>query len=152
MRDPIYYWPVEMSKSNFPVQISKRFNSSSDNRNPNFALHWHEQLEFYYVVEGGIYLTCNGEEQWIYPRDIAFANWCDLHRSICFLDHTLYYVFQIDLSLLTSDKEDVFTEKYSNNLIVRSKISSGLFTRTLISPDYSRKSFRNMRRRILVLK
>ena len=46
MRDPIYYWPVEMSKSNFPVKISKRLNSSQDNRNPNFALHWHEQLEF----------------------------------------------------------------------------------------------------------
>lgn len=121
MRDPIYYWPVEMSKSNFPVKISKRLNSSQDNRNPNFALHWHEQLEFYYILEGGIYLTCNGEEQWIYAHDIAFANWCDLHRSICFLDNTLYYVFQIDLSLLTSDKEDIFTEKYSNNLIVRSQ-------------------------------
>ncbi|MCI9274053.1 MAG: AraC family transcriptional regulator [Clostridiales bacterium] len=121
MNDPIYYWPVELSKSNFPVKISKRNNSSQDNRDPNFALHWHEQLEFYYVLEGGIYLTCNGEEQWVYKNDVAFANWCDLHRSIAFLDNTNYYVFQIDLSLLTSDKDDIFTEKYGNNLIVRSQ-------------------------------
>lgn len=121
MSDPIYYWPVELSKVDFPVKISKRINSSENNRDPNFALHWHEQLEFYYVQKGGIYLTCNGEEQWIYARDIAFANWCDLHRSIYFLDDTEYYVFQIDLSLLFSEKDDLFSEKYGNSLIVRSQ-------------------------------
>ena len=36
---------------NFPVRFSKRKTGSSDT---GYALHWHEAVEFYYVVSGSI--------------------------------------------------------------------------------------------------
>ncbi len=118
MEDPITYWPVNILPPNFPVQIQKRVNHSS---NPGCFLHWHEQLEFYYVQQGGVRLLCDGREQWIYPGDVAFVNWCDLHKSLQFLDNTVHYILQIDLSFLSSASNDVFDEKYVNDLIVHTR-------------------------------
>lgn len=118
MGDSITYWPVNVLPPKFPVQVQQRVNHST---NPGCFLHWHEQLEFYYVERGGIRLLCDGREQWIYPGDVAFVNWCDLHRSMEFLDNTIHYILQIDLSLLSSASQDVFDETYINDLIVHSR-------------------------------
>lgn len=119
MNDFSYYWPVKFPSKDFPVVVSRRYNSSLDNKSPKFALHWHEQLEFYYMVQGGMYLFCDGREKWLYPGDIGFINWCDMHRSVLFLDNTVHYVFQVDLSLLACGNELV-SEKYLNYFIVPS--------------------------------
>lgn len=119
MSDSSYYWPVEFPTRDFPVVVSRRVNFSHENKDPRFALHWHEQLEFYYMLQGGMYLACDGEEQWIYPGDVGFVNWCDMHRSVLFQDNTVHYVFQVDLSLLTCNN-DMFSEKYLNYFIVHS--------------------------------
>lgn len=121
MSDPSsYYWPVNFPTRDFPVVVSKRYNSSLDNKSPKFALHWHEQLEFYYMVQGGMSLFCDGVERWLYPGDVGFVNWCDMHRSVLFLDDTVHYVFQVDLSLLACGNE-VVSEKYLNYFIVPSR-------------------------------
>ena len=129
---PITYWPVNVLPPKFPVQIQQRINHSS---NPGCFLHWHEQLEFYYIEQGGLCLLCDGQERWIYPGDVAFVNWCDLHKSLEFLDNTVHYIIQLDLSLLSSSPQDIFDEIYVNDLIVHSRN----FDRFILQdPDLSR--------------
>lgn len=118
MDNSITYWPVNVLPPKFPIQIQQRINHST---NPGCFLHWHEQLEFYYVTQGGLYLLCGGQKQWIYPGDIAFVNWCDLHKSLEFLDNTVHYIIQMDLSLLSSFPQDIFDEVYINDLIVHAR-------------------------------
>lgn len=118
MDGSITYWPVNVLPPKFPVQIQQRVNHST---NPGCFLHWHEQLEFYYVEQGGLCLLCDGQEQWIYSGDVAFVNWCDLHKSLEFLDNTVHYIIQLDLSLLSSSPQDIFDEAYINDLIVHSR-------------------------------
>lgn len=61
-------------------------------------LHWHEAIEFYFILDGGVEVLCNGNKQWLYCGDSAYISWCDLHRGVAFLDNTLFLTVQIDLS------------------------------------------------------
>lgn len=81
-----------------PINVSLR-NNNSDSVGCEF--HWHEELEFYYVVSGGVSLLCNGKKEWLYPGDVGFVNWCEPHRGSGFLDETEHYIIQIGTALLT---------------------------------------------------
>lgn len=59
------------------------------------ALHIHEQLEFYYVEQGGICITTGGKEYWLKSKDIGFINWCQPHRGMAFLADTRYKVIKV---------------------------------------------------------
>lgn len=115
MEKSIYYWPVSELPPQFPVHIHKCVTFDPYD---GCSLHWHEQMEFYYVEKGGIRLSVGGEEQWVYAGDIVFINWCEPHHSIEFLYHTVHYILQIDLSLLCSSPQDIIDEQYANELIV----------------------------------
>lgn len=87
-----------------PIKIYKRvFNKS----NIGCEFHWHEQLEFYYVVTGGVKLLCNSETNWINSGETAFINWCEPHKSLEFKDNTLFYVIQIDLASIAGENETI---------------------------------------------
>ncbi len=115
MAQSIYYWPVSELPPQFPVHIHK---CTTFDPYDGCSLHWHEQMEFYYVEKGGIRLSVGGEEQWVSAGDIVFINWCEPHHSIEFLYHTVHYILQIDLSLLCSYPQDIIDEQYINELIV----------------------------------
>jgi len=105
---------MEMPQIDFPVKIHLR--KSKKNTIP-CQLHWHEQLEFYYIKSGGLKLMCNGHKEWIYKNDIGFISWCEFHKSLDFLDNTSHYIIQVDLDFLASVFKGICEEKYISRFI-----------------------------------
>lgn len=103
-----------MYQYDLPLKMIRR---NSNKESVGCMFHWHEQLEFYYVLSGGVELVCKGEKDWIYAGDIAFVNWCEPHKSISFLDNTLHYIIQFDISMLYGRISDICEEKYFARLI-----------------------------------
>ena len=94
------YESIVMHDRELPVRVELR---KSNAQSGGCILHWHEELEFYYVKKGGLSLLCNGESRWLYPGDIGFVNWCQLHRSNEFLDGTEHYIIQIGTKLFADE-------------------------------------------------
>ena len=94
------YESIVMQNRDLPIRVELR---SSSAQSGGCILHWHEELEFYYVKKGGLNLLCNGESSWLYPGDIGFVNWCQLHRSNVFLDGTEHYIIQIGTKLFADE-------------------------------------------------
>lgn len=80
-----------------PIRIN---HVQADSSYSGCVFHWHEQLEFYYIISGGVFMLCNGKQDWILPGEIGFVNWCEPHRGANFKENTEHYVIQIDLSKL----------------------------------------------------
>lgn len=95
--ESLSYELVKMEYSGLPLKILHTY---SNERYQGCTLHWHEQLEFYYVKSGSVFLLCNGEQRWLKSGDIACVNWCEPHRGARFLNNTEHYVIQIDLQKL----------------------------------------------------
>ena len=123
----LYHELVIMPQQNFPIKIFKR---ETDSFSIGCEFHWHKQIEFYYIERGGLQLLCSGEKQWVYSNDIAIVNCYEPHRSLQFLDDTIHYCLQIDLSLLSSGSWDICEEKY-----VKPLINSKVFFSKLIHED-----------------
>lgn len=107
--DVIQHEFLIMPQKNLPIRIIKRHYNKS---NLGCEFHWHEQLEFYFIVSGGVHLLCNGEKTWVKSQEIAFVNWCQPHKSLEFIDNTHFYVIQIDLSYFTVEN-DVLNKYYN---------------------------------------
>lgn len=90
---------LEMQKEELPIRLFLSKNNALDQ---GCDFHFHEQLEFYYVLSGGLNLLCNSQHNWLYPGDIGFVSWCAPHRGILFLNHTEHYIIQVDLSILSN--------------------------------------------------
>lgn len=74
--------------------------------------HWHERLEFYYVVSGKVDLLYYGKVYTINAGDIAFINWCIPHQGLSFQDGTVMYNLKTDFSLLGQYKTIFQTEHF----------------------------------------
>lgn len=96
----LLYEAVPMKDSELPINVTFRKSSSQDG---GCWLHWHEELEFYYIKQGGVSLLCNGNKDWLYPGDVAFVNWCAPHRGNGFLDGTEHYIIQIGPKLFSDE-------------------------------------------------
>lgn len=81
-----------------PIKITeqKRMKSSA-----GFELHWHQAIEFYFVLQGGVEVLCNGAKKWLYKGDSAFIGWCNIHKGLSFLDDTVFLTLFVDLSSIT---------------------------------------------------
>ena len=106
LNGPVYE-TIEIKDTKVPVRIS------SQKRTKGFMgapLHWHEAIEFYFVLSGGVEVLCNGKKEWLYEGDTAYISWCEIHKGTEFLDNTLFLSVQIDLSSLENlsngDNED----------------------------------------------
>lgn len=95
--EQLSYEFVKMSNNKLPVKILHNY---SDESYKGCTLHWHEQLEFYYVVSGGVFILCNGKQGWLKAGEIGCINWCEPHRGARFLEGTEHYIIQIDLQKL----------------------------------------------------
>ncbi len=91
---------VAMQDKALPVNIFFRRSSS---KSAGCELHWHEELEFYYVKKGGLSLLCNGKSQWLSPGEVGFVNWCEPHRGNRFLDDTEHYIIQLSPELFSKE-------------------------------------------------
>lgn len=94
------YEDVCMEDNALPVQILRR---RMDSGSFGCDFHWHEELEFYCVRQGGVLLLCGGERQWIRAGETGFVNWCQLHRGVKFLDSTQYEIVQISPRLFAGE-------------------------------------------------
>lgn len=75
----------------------------NDAQSDGCEFHWHEELELYYVIRGGVSFLSGGEQIWLYPGDVGFVNWCEPHRGNRFLDGTQHYIIQISADLLAQE-------------------------------------------------
>ncbi len=83
-----------------PVNLFLR---TVDSKSDGCEFHWHEELEIYYVISGGVCLLCDGKTEWLYPGDVGFVNWCEPHRGYKFLDGTKHYIIQIGTKLFENE-------------------------------------------------
>lgn len=108
------YYENNFKSTKSPILIVKR---SATQKSLGCMINIHEYVEFYYVIKGGVKIFCSGMTQWAYGGDVAFINWCQPHRSLSFLDDTVYYNIQFDLNALTCGDSDLFQTKYVAKLI-----------------------------------
>ncbi len=92
--EQLSYELVKMSNDKLPIKVLHNYTNESYK---GCVLHWHEQLEFYYVISGGVFILCNGSQGWLKEGEIGCINWCEPHRGARFLDNTEHYIIQIDL-------------------------------------------------------
>lgn len=96
----IQYEVIQTLNKNFPFKLVLHENNTAST---GCQFHWHEQIEFYYVLKGGVSLICNGKQDLLLPGDIGFINYNHPHRSTSFLEDTQHYIIQVDLSLLCTE-------------------------------------------------
>lgn len=94
--------PWENVRMQDGLPISARLHKS-DEATLGCELHWHEELELYYVVSGGVSLLSGGRRAWLHPGDVGFVPWCEPHRGDRFLHDTQHYIFQISGELLAQE-------------------------------------------------
>lgn len=87
---------VVMQDEALPVNL---FFRRSGAKSAGCELHWHEELEFYYVKKGGVFLLSNGKSRWLSPGEVGFVNWCEPHRGGRFLEDTEHYIIQLSPAL-----------------------------------------------------
>lgn len=108
------YFEEHFKNRNSSIIVSRR---KATKESPGCMVNLHEYIEFYYVIKGGVKVHYSGASQWVRAGDIAFINWCQPHRSLCFLDDTAYYIVQIDLNSFTCGNADLFQLKFVSKLI-----------------------------------
>lgn len=118
MKDVSYFRPIEMTNSNFSVQI---FHRVYPEVGPILGMHWHEHIQLYWVTDGNGILYCNSASTPISKGDVLVINSNELH----FLEShgTLaVYILTIDFTSLFSQQMDTCHTKYllpiSQNLIL----------------------------------
>ena len=84
----------EYQPREYPVSIHSAYHKNSDD--PGCYYHWHELIEIYYVVKGGVELLAGTSPVWIKAGELGIINWCEPHRSLTFLDDSEFFVVKVD--------------------------------------------------------
>lgn len=90
----LFYENSPIKSINLPLRIKCHLNNASG---LGCHFHWHEQIEFYFVTDGGLKLNVAGEEHRLMAGDIGFIGWGHPHRGSEFNDKTKHYIVQIDV-------------------------------------------------------
>lgn len=117
-----YHETVIIEQPQLPVKV---FSVKSDSSYKGCEFHWHEALEFYYVIKGGLSLFTEGREYFIAPGEVGFVNWCEPHRGSHFLDNTEHYIIQIIPELFENE-----------TLILPDSKQKTSFLSMLVNPDH----------------
>lgn len=109
----------------FPVYIEKQHYHKPGEI---FRAHWHEHIEFIFMVEGELTLTCNGKTISAQKEDLLVINGNDIHHLQTQTRNVAYYCIVFDPMLLRNsllDRGDLdFIIPLSNNYIVlKNKVS-----------------------------
>lgn len=114
----ICYWQPPLPEWDLPIRIVERTNQKIDITISDWSMHWHEELEFQYILSGGIRLNCGNQAGWMYAHDLFFANWCEPHHALEFEDGTHYYVIQVDLDWLLKEHKNMRLSRYRDALTI----------------------------------
>lgn len=92
-----------------------------------FPLHWHEEMEIIYVVEGKIRLTIQSSEYTVKNNEIALIPPQSIH-AIRQIDqtHAIYFNILFRFSMLSGGAENICRKKYLDPI----------YERNLIMPEY----------------
>ncbi|MCC3376187.1 AraC family transcriptional regulator [Cohnella sp. REN36] len=109
-KSPALREPMDMPDPFFPMKLHHcRFAQSGVTTFPH---HWHEHLEFLYVVKGEARFSCNSESYDVAAGDLIVINGTDLHHGISLSDDLFYYALIVDPALLHSHTVDTVEAKY----------------------------------------
>jgi AraC-type DNA-binding domain-containing proteins len=103
------YYYGKMPDENFFVDVIKR---EIMGRGPVLYSHWHEHIQFFYVVEGDGFMECNSQRFNIHPKDFIVVNSNELHYTESLSDHFSCYIIRVDFSFLDSRRIDSCQNKY----------------------------------------
>ncbi|CAI6083526.1 AraC family transcriptional regulator [Cohnella sp. JJ-181] len=118
-RNPDLLEPMDMPDPQFPLKLHYcRYERVGT---PTFYPHWHEHMEFLYIVEGRARISCNADSYDVGPGDLIVVNCADLHHGVCLSDRLFYYAVIFDPDLLHSHRIDSAEAKFITP-IVRSRI------------------------------
>lgn len=112
------YENMTMPDANFPIRL---FKCDFEKSTQLFSNHWHEQIEFLYILKGNAGIQCNSNVFHVEPEDLVIINSNELHYDESLSSELSYYVIIIDISLLHSSSIDVIETKYITP-ITRSRI------------------------------
>ncbi len=80
-------WPAQKG----PVRVLHMVHEKSE---AGCGLHWHEAIEFYYVISGGVLLYGGQDSHWLYPGDVGVVPGFLPHRGRLFLPKSEHYILQ----------------------------------------------------------
>ena len=103
------YELIKTADELIPIRIN---HVKADSSYSGCLFHWHEQLEFYCVLSGGVFMLCNGKQDWILPGEVGFVNWCEPHRGMQFKENTEHFVVQIDLTKVIKNSKFLSEKAY----------------------------------------
>lgn len=118
--------PMDMPDPYFPIKLHRcRVQECGVTAFPH---HWHEQMEFLFMVRGTAMIECNEQALQVGPGDLVVVNSTDLHHGVSLSDDLFYFAIIADLSLLHSQSVDALETKYitpmtQNQILFQHKIS-----------------------------
>ena len=109
----------------FPISISVCNFNKHGNVFPN---HWHDHIEFLYIINGKGIIECNSIPYNVKPGDLVVVNSRELHCGYSLSDFFMYYCIIVDPVLLQSSNADACNIKYINpitrNLLIFNNLIS----------------------------
>ncbi len=92
-----------------------------------FPLHWHEEMEIIYVIEGQISLTIQSNEYILSKNEIALIHPQSIHAIRQFKQtHAIYFNILFRFSMLSGGSENICRKKYLEPI----------YNRIVIMPEY----------------
>ena len=91
-------WPAQQG----PVRVLHMVHEKSE---AGCGLHWHEAIEFYYVISGGVLLYGGRDSHWLYPGDVGVVPGFLPHRGRLFLPKSEHYILQVPPQFLSAEED-----------------------------------------------
>lgn len=118
--------PMDMPDPHFPIKLHR--NAFDAHGIVIFPHHWHEHLEFLYMVSGEASIECGNTAITAREGDLIVVNSNELHYGISRSSNLFYYALIADISLLHSQSVDAAETKFitpitQNRLLLRNHIS-----------------------------
>lgn len=117
--------PMDMPDPHFPIKLHR--NAFDQQGVVIFPHHFHEHLEFLYIVTGEASIECGSTTMMASAGDLIVVNSNELHYGISMSSNLYYYALIADISLLHSQSVDAAETKFitpitQNRLLLRNYI------------------------------
>jgi AraC-like DNA-binding protein len=130
------WYQIRKAEPSFPFLFK-------DNTFYNFNFHWHELLEFVYILKGKIHISVDGEVYDVVQGDIVFINSGAIHGFLDGAPGTVISTYQVGLELFDQALIDLHDE-VTGNLVFNRK--------TLVSPRKDGDLYRKLKKPILSIR
>ncbi len=118
--------PMDMPDPRFPVKVHKTKGLHAGTE--LFPHHWHEHLEFLYIVQGEAKIQCGSAYYTARAGDLIVVNSNELHHGVGGSDDLFYYALIADPTLLQGSFSDTAETRFlepirQSRLLLRNHIS-----------------------------